>query len=92
MKLSKTKTNAPDSVLSHGANVDQPSPKVCSLRRIDPFILLVNGPGELRFGTNELRSESWKAKMEKTFGRYSSAETRFTLRSGVQRRLPYRAA
>ena len=37
------KTNAPDSIPSHGANVDQRSPKCCSVGRIDRSITVVNG-------------------------------------------------
>jgi hypothetical protein len=45
-----------------GANVDQPSPECCSIWRIDRFRRVVNGYRELRFGTNEVRSEAWKLK------------------------------
>jgi hypothetical protein len=47
----------PGLILSRGANVDQPSPKCCSVRRIDQFPTAVNGYWELRWGTNGLRSE-----------------------------------
>src|ERR1700730_5974856 len=37
------KQNAPDSVMSHGAYVDQPSPKCCSRRRLRYDPVFVNG-------------------------------------------------
>ena len=49
------KNKRPGLIMSRGADVDQPSPKCCSITTIVQIALGVNGYWELRSGTNGLR-------------------------------------
>ena len=59
----RQKTNVPDSVLSLGRNVDQPSPKCCSRTRLTLPVGFGNGPCVLWLGPEE-----WDCKSQITMG------------------------